>query len=112
MPEEDDTPQPRRILAMVFQFHRFCGDARCKRAKACKGDDPVPCFDQLWPLVPETDKIVLRVYITESHRGAPPAEALAKAKGAVALHAAHNEPRPAPQPAAKTEAPPPRVRML
>ena len=90
--DEKNLHHPHRGLAKVFQFHRVCGDARCKRAKACAGDDPPPCFERLWPHVPEASTILFRVYVTQSCAGASQADAMKAAVAAAALHEKQNAP--------------------
>lgn len=109
----------------MFGFQRVCPDLNCRRARCCVGDDKPLCFDVLWPLVAERDKIAVRVMITERKNGRSAVEAVAAGEAAAARFEADNAPPvephiPAPDRAHETVdlqaapfvGPSPRVRLL
>jgi hypothetical protein len=105
-----------------LKFWRAC-EPRCKRAKACMGDQPEACFDRFWSATPLPQKQSLRMAIKARAAGASVADAIKAGNEAEAAclkeqaqHASVAAPAPTPpsdERAQATSQPPmPQVRML
>ena len=124
MPERNAPPIERepsaqeafQVICTIYQFHRICGDALCRRARECRGDSEA-CFYKWWEHFPEQEKIRFRVVILEREKGASPADAVARAEAAAAQYLeqqraqAEAEHRPVTIEQVPREAPQPRVRI-
>ena len=73
----------RRQIGTFLRFPKFCGDRRCKRARACAGNVDA-CFMQFWPAVPENIKNQIRQTVIFLNEGMTPREASAAAADYVA----------------------------
>ncbi len=95
----------RRKLCTHLLFWQFCGDRRCKRARACAGDVEA-CFKVFWPAVPEELKNQIRQTVIFLKDGMTPREASAAAAEYVEQRMRIAEANAARE-AAEREAPPP-----
>jgi hypothetical protein len=97
--------EARRQICSVLRFAKYCGERRCRRARACAGDADA-CFLRFWPAVPEDIKNLIRQSAIFMQQGMPPREAVAAALDYVAqrkrtaeANAAREAQPPAPPPA-------------
>ena len=103
----------RRQIGTFLRFPKFCGDRRCKRARACAGNVDA-CVMHFWPAVPENIKNQIRQTIIFLNEGMPPREAVAAARDYVAQRqriAEANAAREAAQSAAASEPAPAPVKI-
>jgi hypothetical protein len=68
-PKLSDPHGVRRAVALMFNFYSCCGNSGCRRAKKCIGAE-APCFNILWPEVPEIQKDFFRAMIEARRTGA------------------------------------------
>jgi hypothetical protein len=112
---EEQLGEARRYFCSFLKFYIACGQAKCRRVRACVGDAN-ECFPRLWPVVPENLKFGIRVAAKARAAGLSTAETEAEIKRELARWRETVAPRIAAEPASQAPsiapASGPRIRVL